>query len=471
MLLRSLVAGPLGPGGLAATALRASPALAQLLSGAMEAWKGAGSGQHAAAGLQRWGALTALAPPPPPPAAAGQRRGFAASTAWQQSRPTAVTQAATAAERGRGSGRDGKLSNALDGTAALSVDWPEENDASDCSMCTAGALDDEARAAVAAAEEAEAAAGTAVAGADELAWRRGRTPPQRLPVMQEQVFKADAHYVGSKIDIYALKARKEFEGHYKKVHKGAVVLSLSPRHISDQCETEGMPLDPAYMVAFNYGSVVFFNAGPKLRQRHLAIAREVAADPVSSERPYVEEYCLTLSPTLPVWSSCSPDNIKLQSLDLKNIQVISQVLAQSVAMDFYSSHVERTLETFCNMNLEMQESQNISKINKQVLLQLVAENNIVMTDIINKLGVHERFDIAWKHVNYGKIWEFLRSELEMDGRFKTLESKLNLIQDNLKYFLEILQNRKSDTLEWIIIILIGAEICLSLYDLFSKGFN
>ena len=32
----------------------------------------------------------------------------------------------------------------------------------------------------------------------------------------------------------------------------------------------------------------------------------------------------------------------------------------------------------------------------------------------------------------GKIWEFLRSELEMDGRFKTLESKLNLIQDNLK---------------------------------------
>jgi uncharacterized Rmd1/YagE family protein len=69
----------------------------------------------------------------------------------------------------------------------------------------------------------------------------------------------------------------------------------------------------------------------------------------------------------------------------------------------------------------------------------------------------------------GKIWEFLRSELEMDGRFKTLESKLNLIQDNLKYFLEILQNRKSDTLEWIIIILIGAEICLSLYDLISKA--
>lgn len=128
---------------------------------------------------------------------------------------------------------------------------------------------------------------------------------------------------------------------------------------------QGMPLDPAYMVAFNYGSVVFFNAGPKLRQRLLAVVREVASEPVSSERPYVEggrwggsfgegsghavgrcpagaghacrirpaccaeglpaadaapfsrarcaaEYCLTLSPQLPTWSSCLPDNIKLQ---------------------------------------------------------------------------------------------------------------------------------------------------------------
>ena len=182
-------------------------------------------------------------------------------------------------------------------------------------------------------------------------------------------------------------------------------------------------------------------------------------------------------------------------LDLKNIQVISQVLAQSVAMDFYSSHVERTLGTFCAMNLEMQvgvgggllgwgwvlwrgwgwgcrsgvwgldaasaaaahpspalaapvapppatthciaclppcpqhltlscppapptypaqESQSIGKINKQVLLQLVAENNIVMTDIINKLGVHERFDIAWKHVQVrgaaGCCWCWGRGE-------------------------------------------------------------
>jgi hypothetical protein len=63
----------------------------------------------------------------------------------------------------------------------------------------------------------------------------GAYPPTRPPC---QVFKAEAHYVGSKIDIYALKERPEFAGHYRRVHKGAVVLALSPRDIPEQCETE-----------------------------------------------------------------------------------------------------------------------------------------------------------------------------------------------------------------------------------------
>ena len=97
-----------------------------------------------------------------------------------------------------------------------------------------------------------------------------------------------------------------------------------------------------------------------------------------------------MQPSLRSWSQLDPESIRLQALDLRNLQVISQVLAQSVAMDYYASHVERTLETFCAMNHTMASTQNIANINKKLLLQLVAENNIVMTDIINKLGVHER---------------------------------------------------------------------------------
>lgn len=283
-----------------------------------------------------------------------------------------------------------------------------------------------------------------------------------------EVVRVEATYVGSKINVYDLLARPEFADHYKRLHKGTVIMALTKSHIPDAAEIEGLPRGP-YMVATSYGSAVFFNVDGSSRERWLKVLQATATDPlIGEEKRYTEEYSLAIAPELPTWSQLEPDSIKLQTLDIRNLQVIAQVMAQSVALDFYSSHVECTLETFCSMNLEMAESASIANVDKQVLLRLVAENNIVMTEIISKLGVHERYDIAWKHVQYGRIWEFLRTELEMEPRFKTLDMKLNLIQDNLKYFLEILQARKSDSLEWTIIILIAIEIILSLYELGSR---
>ena len=47
--------------------------------------------------------------------------------------------------------------------------------------------------------------------------------------------------------------------------------------------------------------------------------------------------------------------------------------------------------------------------------------------------------------------------------------QFDLIQENLKYFLEIIQNKKSDFLEYMIVILIAAEIMVSLFDLWTRG--
>ena len=59
----------------------------------------------------------------------------------------------------------------------------------------------------------------------------------------------------------------------------------------------------------------------------------------------------------------------------------------------------------------------------------------------------------------------MRKDFELDYRFKDLSLKLDLVKDNCKFFLEILQNKKSTKLEWIIIILIAAEIGIGLIDL------
>jgi uncharacterized Rmd1/YagE family protein len=64
-----------------------------------------------------------------------------------------------------------------------------------------------------------------------------------------------------------------------------------------------------------------------------------------------------------------------------------------------------------------------------------------------------------------QVWESLRHEFELEQRFRRIDFKLNLIQHNTKYFLEIMHNQKSDKLEWTIIVLIAVEILVSLADM------
>ncbi|RDX89980.1 hypothetical protein CR513_28204, partial [Mucuna pruriens] len=77
-------------------------------------------------------------------------------------------------------------------------------------------------------------------------------------------------------------------------------------------------------------------------------------------------------------------------------------------------------------------------------------------------------DIAWKDAKYAQIWEYLRDEFELTQRFASLDFKLKFVEHNIRFLQEILQNRKSDFLEWLIIALIGAEILLSLYDILQR---
>ena len=45
--------------------------------------------------------------------------------------------------------------------------------------------------------------------------------------------------------------------------------------------------------------------------------------------------------------------------------------------------------------------------------------------------------------------------------------KLTIIQENTKFFLEVMHNQKSNKLEWIIIVLLSAEIVVMSMDLFD----
>ena len=220
-----------------------------------------------------------------------------------------------------------------------------------------------------------------------------------------------------------------------------------------------------YMVVFKFGSVVFYNVGAQEREECLELTRNFVESPLAY--PMKEDYLVKVSPRLDEWAKLESDHIVLKRLDVNNISVISAVLAQTVALEHYEHKVDAMLEIFSKLNKSTELTGDLN-ISKKRLFSLVAENNNTLTELITRLGLLGRSDTAWQYAQYNIVWEGLRQDSELEDRFQDLDYKLNLIQTQVKFYLKILQNRKSDFLEWTIIVLIALEICVSLYDMSDK---
>lgn len=224
--------------------------------------------------------------------------------------------------------------------------------------------------------------------------------------------------------------------------------------------------DCCYMVVFQYGSIVLFNVPDHEVDRCLKIVEKHASGLLPEMRK--DEYEVREMPTLNTWMQGGLDYIMLQYLNIDGIRTIGSVLGQSIALDYYVRQVDGMVAEFTDINRGMEKTGTFTMERKK-LFQLVGKANSNLADVILKLGLFERSDIAWKNAKYAQIWEYLRDEFELTQRFASLDFKLKFVEHNIRFLQEILQNRKSDFLEWLIIILIGAEILISVYDIAHKS--
>lgn len=221
-----------------------------------------------------------------------------------------------------------------------------------------------------------------------------------------------------------------------------------------------------YISVFKYGSVVMFNIPEAMHLEHLRKIKEIAVvSPIAEGMQHTEDFRVIVNEHLEKPSVLKSEHLNIRNLNNKNLAIVSTVMAQTVALDYCEVVVNKIVEQFMLMNVQIEESGNFDKLKTQDLYKLVASNNTVITNVLSKLGIFEGSDAAWENQDYSDTFELLRKDFEIDNRFKDLSLKLEHVKDNARFFLEILHNNKSTKLEWTIIILIGAEIIIGLSGL------
>jgi len=283
-----------------------------------------------------------------------------------------------------------------------------------------------------------------------------------------------ALYIGQAVDIARL-----FRSHYRDmphaVQRRNVVVTLE--RLQEPGVVEIKPWGGGrmirkrqsgqrFVVFHDYGGVVFFNCSRAEQERVLETTMPFVTDAI--EFPNEEDYSVSVQPSYPKWCDFKENMLVIRDLDTNCVRIISNVMARSVALEHYEREADSMVERFRTINAKVATSGSLT-IRSDNLFKVVALQNQIMTEIIQRLNLLDRSrpgDAAWEYENYERLWEGMADEFNLSKRFNNLDYKIDLIKHSAKFFLEVLSNRQDKRLEIMIILLIAAELSISVADKF-----
>ena len=151
------------------------------------------------------------------------------------------------------------------------------------------------------------------------------------------------------------------------------------------------------------------------------------------------------------------NRLVLNNVEERVVRIAMFNLAQSVALDHYHDVTEDLLteaKTFAN-RLEQTGKLNISRKN---MMRFIGRALSTQNDIAENIYIFDAPDLVWDDEYLDKLHQGLSKHFDLRVRFSEIEYTLRIIEDNLRVFSEIINQRESNLLEWIIIILILVEV-------------
>jgi uncharacterized Rmd1/YagE family protein len=301
--------------------------------------------------------------------------------------------------------------------------------------------------------------------------RRPKAPRQRqarqydLQENEAEIFPVTAIHIARKIDLFPLLSSIFARDYIRKqmFNKNSVVIQLTPHAPDDP---------PRFVAVFRFGSIVSINVSGRELGLLISDIKKHATEPVLNGLERSDNFGIKIrvQDSEDESDEVTGDYCTVPgALDLNAVAVISNIMAQTVALDTYNDTVDDMLAHFATLNATVNKTGKLSNNDKDYLFKTVASNNAIFIDMISKIRIKDRSDTAWNLTKYENIHYGLRQEFEIDSRFTHIEFKLNLVQQNAKFFVEVLQSQKGQTLEWIIVALIGVECSLMIVEMSGLG--
>lgn len=214
---------------------------------------------------------------------------------------------------------------------------------------------------------------------------------------------------------------------------------------------------------FRYGAVVLFGLEPMEEVSFLKQLEPLIAAPFAKRE--TEQTRVRIEAGRP--EGIADGDVVLPAMSMERLQLVAEVLAKSVALAYYESHVTSVFDRVEPLATELQK-QGRSTQRSRELLQYIGDALRIQYRTIGRAEIVDKPELLWEHPELERFYRRLSDEYELSERQRALDSRLGLIAGTAETLLDLLHNRRSLRVEWYITILIVVEILLSLYELFLR---
>lgn len=254
--------------------------------------------------------------------------------------------------------------------------------------------------------------------------------------MEEAILKIEAYQIAEQINI------KRFRSDFKQTPSSSTSSDLF-FHLENE----------KYLSVFGYGIVAFAGYNEIERSSLIRFLKDYCEGEVQGE--FKDDFIVEINSGAEL--RLHYNSMEIPKVNDHVVQIIMLNVAQSVALDYYEDLGLDILTQTKRLIDELEKSGKlaISKIN---LLKFIGKTLNIKNGIIDNLYIFDAPDIVWEDEYLEKIDEGLKKLLDITMRYRDIDYKLKIVQENLTLFTDLLQNRQSHTMEIIIIVLILIEV-------------
>ncbi len=211
----------------------------------------------------------------------------------------------------------------------------------------------------------------------------------------------------------------------------------------------------AWAVVHDFGAIVFIGVDQPRCKGVIDSVRKLVKE--ETKPPLEETFAIEIAPQAK--PGVRFDRAVVPELDARTAVIVTLVVAQSVAMEYYESDLDALIDELEKRSKLLARDGRL-RGSARDLMRFIGEGMTIRSEVIHTLSLIDSPGITWEDEQLDRMYRDLRAGFEIDERYRALDHEIRIVQDNLALMVDMVRQRRFTMLEVVVAVFVALETLL-----------